>query len=285
MLNPDLKDLKTLSEALSGNYANADPFPHIVIDNFFDQDILKLVTNEFKTGALSGAVGFNDAVGKKFITGRGGKVNGTSFPHASRLLSYLNSSEFVDFLQVLTGIQEPLIPDPHFIGGGLHEGLRGGFLKMHTDYSIHPETRLDRRINLLAYLNQDWEREYGGFLELWDSELKRCHHKILPIFNRVVIFSTTDYSFHGNPDPVLCPSEQSRKSIAVYYFSNGRPSHEIRPSTKDESTIYVQRPGENWAKRHNIYRFMLYIKTGLIKDIVPPLLFRFMKRAMTNSGK
>ena len=188
------------------------------------------------------------------------------------LLRYLNSSEFIDFLQELSSIEESLIPDPHFIGGGLHELKPGGYLKIHSDYCFHSETKLDRRLNMLIYLNKNWEEEYDGHLELWDSNMSYCGQKILPIFNRVVIFNTNDISFHGNPTKVKCPSSMSRKSIALYYFSNGRPKEEIRPILFQQSTFFKQRPGEKF--KFNIR----YILLNLSKELMPPILYRVAKK-------
>tara|TARA_Y100000287_G_scaffold143386_1_gene118113 strand:- start:3 stop:521 length:519 start_codon:yes stop_codon:yes gene_type:complete len=127
----------------------------------------------------------------------------------------------------LTGIEEILIPDPYFLGGGLHEIKKGGFLKIHSDFNFHPQMKLSRRLNLLLYLNKDWQEDYGGHIEFWDRSMKECGKKFLPIFNRMVIFSTTHSSFHGHPEPLNCPETRSRKSIALYYYSNGRPKNEV----------------------------------------------------------
>ena len=101
--------------------------------------------------------------------------------------------------------------------------------------------KLDRRLNILIYLNHNWTDNNGGHLELWDKDMARCEKKILPIFNRMVIFSTTDYSYHGNPNKVNVEQNYSRKSIALYYYSNGRPNSEKKLGL--HSTIFRKRPG------------------------------------------
>lgn len=159
------------------------------------------------------------------------------------LLYQLNSSTFITFLERLTNV-DGLIPDPHFVGGGLHQIERGGFLKMHVDFNKHERLRLDRRLNLLIYLNKDWQEEYGGHLELWDKDVTQCSKKILPVFNRCVVFTTTDFSYHGHPEPLTCPEDRSRKSLALYYYSNGRPASEIRRGHSEHSTLFRARPGE-----------------------------------------
>ena len=114
---------------------------------------------------------------------------------------------------------------------------------MHTDFNWHPKLRLDRRLNLLVYLNKDWKEEYGGHLELWDREMSHCEQKILPVFNRTVVFSTTDFSYHGHPTPLACPEGMSRKSVSFYYYTNGRPEEE-RSAPHD--TIFRKTHEQEW---------------------------------------
>lgn len=161
-------------------------------------------------------------------------------PHTRFFLAWLHSSTFVSFLEKLSGI-EGLVPDPHLNGSGFHSIERGGFLKIHADYNRHPQMGLDRRLNLLLYLNHKWEENYGGHLELWNKTMSDCIQKILPVFNRMVIFSTSDHSFHGHPDPLACPQDKRRQSLALYYYTKGRPKHEC---SEDHSTLYQLRPGE-----------------------------------------
>ena len=140
----------------------------------------------------------------------------------------------------MTGIQD-LISDPYFRGGGLHNISRGGKLGVHIDFNKHQKYNLDRRLNLLLYLNKDWEEEFGGHIELWDSGMKQCIKKILPIFNRMVIFNTTETSFHGHPEPLNCPADRSRKSLALYYYTIGQHGDDASPT---HSTLFRTRPGK-----------------------------------------
>jgi Rps23 Pro-64 3,4-dihydroxylase Tpa1-like proline 4-hydroxylase len=162
-------------------------------------------------------------------------------------LQELNSAEFLKFLESLTGI-EGLIGDPYYEGGGIHETKKGGFLKVHTDFNYHKKLKLDRRINLLLYLNSDWKEEYGGHLELWDTDMSSCRRKLLPVINRMVIFSTTDFSYHGHPEPLSCPDNRSRRSLAFYYYTNGRPGSEVQ-FDKSTKTNYQERPGEAFENK------------------------------------
>lgn len=206
-------------------YQNATPFPHAVIDDFMSTEALDRVLQEFPGMKGVDWMHFDDDAQKKF-----GQKSEDGLGAFTRLLLYqFNSAPFIEFLEHLTGI-EGLIPDPHFWGGGLHQLERGGYLKLHADFTFHPLLKLNRRLNVLVYLNREWEESYGGFLELWDKDITKCEARIAPIFNRCVIFNTTDLSFHGHPEPINCPPEQTRKSIALYYYTNGRPDDEAAPT-------------------------------------------------------
>ena len=201
------EELLELAAEHHEEYARAQLYPHIVLDDFFDPDALRLVAKEFPD--LSGA-GAQQMKGKKQI--KRASEGELLLRGAMRdFLRTLNSEPMIDFLAAPTGIEEPLIPDPHFDGGGCHEIVPGGMLKLHADFTEHPTNGLDRRLNLLVYLNEDWSEEYGGCLELWDPDLKECRKKVLPVFNRMCVFSTTSSSFHGHPEPLTCPPDRSRR--------------------------------------------------------------------------
>jgi Rps23 Pro-64 3,4-dihydroxylase Tpa1-like proline 4-hydroxylase len=170
------------------------------------------------------------------------------------------------FLQELTGI-EGLIPDPYFIGGGLHQIMPGGFLEVHADFNRHTKLKLDRRLNVLLYLNHDWKEEYGGHFELWNKDMSAMVHKILPLFNRMAMFSTTSTSFHGNPTPVACPPGGSRKSIAVYYYTNGRPEEE---RNEGHDTLFQARNGVAKSRPSRL--------KGIIRSITPPIIMDAVTR-------
>ena len=229
-------EIQNLAGRLCEQYLNAAPFPHIVIDDFFPVGILKTIIKEFPKPEEIAWNEFDNKREKKLASTAESQMG-----EATRLFLYqLNSSSFINFLETLTGI-EGLIPDPHFWGGGLHQITRGGYLKIHADFNWHEKLRLDRRLNLLLYLNQDWPEAYGGHLELWNRDMSHCEKRVLPVFNRCVIFNTTDTSYHGHPEPLACPPGQTRKSLALYYYSNGRPDDETSDS---HGTLFKQRPSE-----------------------------------------
>jgi Rps23 Pro-64 3,4-dihydroxylase Tpa1-like proline 4-hydroxylase len=228
---------------LAFEYQAATPFPHIVMPNFIRVEVLAAVADEFPDlAALSSqqVKKFDNLREVKFAS----KGMASLSPHALILNSYLQSDLFLSWLNALTGIVEPLISDPYLAGGGYHEIRRGGFLKVHADFNKHPRLDLDRRLNLLIYLNRDWLPEWGGALELYGDRMDKADREIPPLFNTAVIFSTTSFTFHGHPDPLNCPPDRARRSLAYYYFSTGRPESEVAAGV--HSTIFKQRTNEKF---------------------------------------
>lgn len=223
----DLNKLEKTADEYHDRYINAKPFPHVAIDNFLPEETLDIVLDEFPGTKQIDWIDFYGGVQTKLAS----KTEEQMGPFTRFLMYQLNSATFIKFLEKLTGI-EGLIPDPHFWGGGLHQIKPKGFLKLHSDFNFHPVLKVDRRINLLIYLNKNWEESYGGQLELWNRDITRCEAKILPLFNRMVVFNTTDFSFHGHPEPLACPPDRTRKSLALYYYTNGRPEEEISRSSE-----------------------------------------------------
>lgn len=248
-LNEKYNDLDSVAKLHCKSYITADPYPHIVFDNFFNDVMLNEILNEFPSEL--------DKVGSKYNTNQEKKSFSNNpdqlSPKINNFLNFTNSHKFINFINILSGIERSLIPDPYLFGGGLHELKDGGFLNIHCDFNKHPQMNLDRRINALIYLNHDWQEKYGGALELWDKNMKNCVQKIQPIFNRMVIFNTTNFSFHGNPEKVtLADKSKSRKSIALYYYSNGRPANEV--SSKDHSTLWQNRPNTSDTTKTSDYK-------------------------------
>jgi Rps23 Pro-64 3,4-dihydroxylase Tpa1-like proline 4-hydroxylase len=227
----DAGALLRLAAERSADYRTAQPFPHAVIDDFLPEQVAAELLREFPSPAQIEWDRYQDAGhSDKLAT----SVPERMGPFTRHLLAELNSGAIIEFLETLSGI-EGLIPDPHLVGGGLHQIEPGGFLDVHADFNVHQWLRLDRRLNLIVYLNPDWKEEYGGHLELWNAGMSSCVQRVLPVFNRCVIFSTSDVSFHGHPTPLSCPPGMSRKSLAMYYYSNGRPEAERSDS---HSTLY-----------------------------------------------
>ena len=263
----DRERLTALADEKAAVYRSAEPFPHIAIDHLFPEDLLDAIIDEMPDPADAGWIRF-DRTHEKKLAGKGDSQMG---PVTRQLIAELNSSTFLDFLEALTGITG-LIPDPHLDGGGLHQILPGGHLNIHVDFNRHKRLKLDRRLNLLLYLNRDWKDAYGGHLELWDRGMKRRVDRIAPVFNRIVVFTTTDYSYHGHPDPLTCPEGMSRKSLALYYFTNGRPAEEVKPG---HITQFRFRPGDKVPLALDVV--MLKLMPPIILDGLKYLKDRFRK--------
>ena len=249
ILSKDNQNLGLTAAKEYKNYHNGLPFPNIVIENFFNEDYLNQILLDFPD--LSKIKSSQKYLNKNEIKYANNDYQ--NFPDSIKnFFEFLNSNMYLNFLQKLTSVKEKLIVDPQLNGGGLHEIKKGGVLKIHTDFNKHPSLKLDRRINVLIYLNKDWKDQYGGHLELWDKDMLGCKKKILPTFNKMVIFSTNDFSNHGHPDPVICPLNQSRKSIALYYFSEGRPLEDLDKNHIKNRTYFKNRVGfENDTDNQN----------------------------------
>jgi len=214
-----------LGSKLNFHYQNAKPFPNIIIDDFINPVVAIQCFSELKntnfwvTEDGNNPYMTDNQVNKWFTPWDDESVEQLRYetPTVSTVLRYFNSPIFLQFLKDLTGIQN-LIPDPHLWGGGCHKIDNGGRLNLHVDYNINPLTEKFRVLNMLLYLNPNWEDEWRGHLELWNKKEKRREHMVAPIMNRAVIFTLSDDSVHGHPSPLNCPEGFERYSIAMYYF-------------------------------------------------------------------
>jgi Rps23 Pro-64 3,4-dihydroxylase Tpa1-like proline 4-hydroxylase len=204
-------------------YLAKKPFPHIFIDNLFPHELLQRIVAEFPRHSAQLGDDVSNGWGVFMQDRQVYKyhLNDEELmgPAAVELIRHMKSAAFVAFLERLTGIENLLVDADNF-GGGLHQIGKGGLLGVHTDFNKHPKLGLWRRVNAFMYLNEDWEESYGGHLELWDRNMTSCGARILPSFNRLTVFSASRVSFHGHPHPLNCPPHRSRRSIAMYYYTN-----------------------------------------------------------------
>lgn len=262
-LSLDSEECRALGRSLSAAYRTADPFPHIVIDGILNTEVLKSVLEEFPSNE-----------NRPFFDRDQERYKFQYPPHEissgliRNIFAELNGPAFLGFLEELTGI-EGLISDPYFDGGGLHETKRGGHLGIHADFNIHGRLKVQRRLNLLIYLNEDWQDDYGGQLELWDKKMNECVVRVKPEFGRAVIFNTDLDSFHGHPDPLNCPPDRSRRSLATYYYTAAEDGLAVLPS---RTTNFRPRPGSEDRLDWQIRRY------HFVKDWVPPKLQRLAHR-------
>ena len=258
-LNPlNIEDLKK-------KFQNATPFPFVVIDHFLKEEFAEEIYSSFPS--------FNDAqkMGFEFkAVNELKKVQVTDtkqFPSPIQNLNMvLASPEFVSMVGEFTSTPK-LLADPELVGGGIHLTSSGGHLDVHVDFNYIEKRKLHRRLNILVFFNKIWEKEWGGYTDFWDQQIKVCHHSLAPIFNRCIIFETSNISFHG-VTPIQCPSNQCRKSFAAYYYTLEAPAHwkgeshttifKARPHEKFKG--YIQMPAEkmkNWGIKYLIPKSIL----------------------------
>ena len=275
IISENYHDLENFSNSQKENYSLAKPFPNIEINNFFNKEFLDKVLKEFPD--LANLEKSNKYENKNEIKYANNEYD--LFPEViKKFFDFLNSLTFLNFIQNITSIQESLIADKELNGGGLHEIKKGGVLKIHTDFNRHPKLDLDRRVNVLIYLNRDWKTEYGGHLELWDKDMKECKKKILPTFNKMVIFSTNDFSNHGHPNPVTCSKNNSRKSIALYYFSKGRPLEELNKDHIKNRTYFKNRFGHSDDTDNKNEKFKNFLRNLKFYKVLKSLEKRYLRK-------
>lgn len=217
-------------------FRTAEPYPHIVLDGFLPAARAARAADAFPALADLPWYLYDNAFEKKLAYN-----DVTRMPQVlADLMWDLNAPTFVALMEELSGIPE-LVADDGFRGGGLHCVQRGGKLDIHADFNIHPTTGLHRRLNAILFLNREWKPEYGGGLELWSRDMSACVQRILPVFNRMVVFEVDDKAFHGHPEPLQAPEGVLRKSMAWYYYSAVSPAAE---SAAPHSTLYQPRPGD-----------------------------------------
>jgi Rps23 Pro-64 3,4-dihydroxylase Tpa1-like proline 4-hydroxylase len=212
-------------EKLHEEFNNNKPFRHVVIDNFFTDDVAQKIVLEFPDhNSEVWTVSYNNPVEIKKACSHWDKFPSQIYSS----LFYLCSREFEKVIEIISGESE-VISDYGLHGGGMHSHCAGGKLNIHKDYSIHPKLPYKRNFNAIIYMTPDWKKEWGGGIEFWShdeqNELpKECVASYENKFNRAVIFDTTQNSWHGLPQELKCPENISRKSLAIYYLT---------PITKD----------------------------------------------------
>lgn len=249
---------------LADSYRSVSPFPHVVIDDFLPPEMLDMVLAHFPASEQAA-----ETYDRSQERRKAGHNPDELAPELRNLFYAFNSRPFIKIVENISGIKG-LIGDPYFIGGGLHEIAQGGHLSIHADFNHHPPLNLERRINVLIYLNRGWKDEWGGQLELWENDMSKCVMSCTPEFNRCVIFNTTSNSYHGNPHPIAHPDGIPRRSIALYYYTatwdgskrNHNTQFRARRATADKPDYRIR-------------------ATELASDLLPPLLFRWARKLKT----
>lgn len=272
------KIAREIGEKLAGDYCFAEPYPHIVLDDFLPADLAEKIITNFPKSPLQNDVNHEG--------GYAGHHKRQILPNdcnafMREVFDFLNSAPILQFLEGISSLQG-LIPDPYFEGGGLHETSKGGKLGIHADFRIHEKLSLNRRLNMLIYLNKDWQDSYEGHLEIWDATVKKKYQTVSPNFNRCVIFSTDADSYHGHPEPLNTPDHVTRRSIALYYYTASKKIYEEIPA---HSTMYAARPNDGKEISKQVLHFNAlnykndWLPPALLKPklLLPPILYRQVK--------
>ena len=245
-----IERLMASKDALRAQFVAGRPYPHVVIDDFFDPEVLERITADFPSESGRDWIKY-DTENEIKQTSRG-IADLSAFTQA--FFMQICAEPMMGFLREVTGHAD-LVPDPLFHGGGLHESFRGGWLNLHVDWTQHPVLPLARRLNLIIYLNRDWDPAWGGALDLCDAATKQAGASVVPLFNRAVIFETNDATLHGFADPLTCPVDRSRKSISLFYWSPD-------PEAIKKSSFITFLPG----KRHTRMK-------AIVRSFVPPVAY------------
>lgn len=274
-LKMDPDEAKALGSLFAQEYSEADPFEHIVLDGILPDELVSKILDDFPSDARA-----HDGV---FNIGYGGQHKRQVMPEdcdrfSRELFLFFNSRPVLQFLEGLTGI-EGLLPDPYFMGGGYHEITRGGRLGVHADFRINTQLHVQRRLNMLIYLNKDWNDDWKGQLELWSRDMKQCVQRVSPVLNRCVVFNTEADTWHGHPDALETPDGVSRKSIALYYYT---ASQQVYSETPSRSTMYAARPDESAADKAAVRKFR---NEEYLKDWLPPVAYRLLGKVRRRLSK
>lgn len=262
LLDPQLSDVHYLN-GLKARLQAASPFPHVVVDHWFDPRLLELVREEFDIlprRDWSSQFNAHARVERS-------RAYADMGPASRLYFSTLASSAFLRVLAHVSGVND-LMPDPHLFGGGLHETLPGGLFGVHTDFDRHPRTALHNEMVFITYLNKDWQPEWNGALELWDADRRSCVQKIEPEFGRSLLMLHGPTHFHGHSLPLAPPAGLTRRSVASYFYSN-RFAREDRREAMLSTFLFG-----NGAERQK----------ALAKQLLPPILVAALKRLAKRSA-
>jgi Rps23 Pro-64 3,4-dihydroxylase Tpa1-like proline 4-hydroxylase len=248
----DFERLESHMSELRSEYELAAPWPHLVLDEFLRPDVATQAAASFPP------LGTKRLRLARLLEARTHESHVASEqPAIASILQALQSERFTAFLAEITGIGD-LLPDPECAGAGMHQGARGSYLHLHADHNTHPsDPARYRRVNVLLYLNERWEPNWNGDLDLWDRAAGIRVKSILPSFNRCAILTVDDTAFHGY-GPLRVPRNLTRKAIAAYYYSafpavgQAMTSHPtLLPALRDESLFS--------ALGHRVRRKLLHL--------------------------
>lgn len=236
LINPEHLEAANLAR-YKQQFDHAVPFRHIVIDNFLKEEVANYLYENFPA---------YERFNKKYKGINEFKAEGSNFqdfdPKFAQLRDEIASEDFCKWITGLTGIDD-IYSVPDALGSGLHQGGNGSFLDVHIDFNIHVEQGIHRRCNLLIFFNKDWKEEYGGGTELWNADMTKMEQYVLPVFNRCVLFETSEISYHGYSKMNL-PEGITRKSFYTYFYTTLRED-----AARYHDTVFKARPTDSSMKR------------------------------------
>jgi len=243
-------------QKLQNKFRSAKPYPHIIIDDFFKKEVAENIFRELSEFDYkkNNTVHYDNPIENKFACNHYDRFP----PNIYNAFIFLNSEMFVNIIKQISSTEKVYV-DVGLHGGGMHFHEKGGKLNIHQDYSIHPKIKLKRKFNLIIYMTEQWKESYKGHLEMWShdketNEPRNCVKKILPKYNRAVLFDTTHNSWHGLPEETESPEDIVRQSLAIYYLTeadkdtNKRPRALFVPTLKQRNDIKVKKLIEERTK-------------------------------------
>jgi Rps23 Pro-64 3,4-dihydroxylase Tpa1-like proline 4-hydroxylase len=237
-------------DQLQSTFLNAEPFEHISIQNFLNEEYAEQLYNAFPKDIESGKWHkYNNPLEVKYAFD-----NMNLMPRCIKKLFYLLSTkDIAGKVRELSNIQD-LEHDPFLHGAGLHIHPRNGLLNMHLDYEKHPFMNKERRLNMILYLSKDWKEEWHGDTQLWDKDMQQCIKSSKVRFNTAIIFKTNEISWHGLPEPIKCPEGVFRQSFAYYYVSpivTGSKENKVGNDGSGYRTkaCFIKRPSDPYDER------------------------------------
>ncbi len=238
IINPVYTDPARIKE-LAASFQTAGPYKHLILDNFFQPEIADSLYSQFPS---------EEKLTKHWKGINENKSEGSNFsdfhPIFSEVRKEIMSPEFAKWMEQVTGIQGVFVTDDN-LGTGLHQGSNGSFLDIHVDFNIHHVKNVHRRLNMLVYLNRDWKEEYGGGMEMWNADMTKMEKIVMPHLNRVLIFETSNISYHGY-SKITLPPEVTRKSFYVYFYTE-LEDKSLLNSYHD--TIFKAKPSDTVLKK------------------------------------
>ncbi len=254
-------NLPSSIEKLRASYAGAKPFPHLVMDNLFSNELLDSLLPEIENMQREQWKNIDQDSRERTLRMKSAVEIG---PAGERLLSIVHSAAFLYLLSEITGVWQ-LLPDPYLQGGGYAVMRRGDYFHVHSDRSMAYDTGMTRRLAMIVFLNKSWPRSYEGRLELWNPDAKTCEVFIDPLFNKTVLFEVAFPNYHGVPVPLACPVDRSRQSFILYFHTVGVDGKaEVKPHT----SIFAPR-------LHGTNRLTF---RSLMREITPPVLTRALRK-------